>query len=165
MKKIKYLFVFILSTINILLFGQDGRFYFIKDKDTINSNQINVTVMLEMSNKTTILFKDHNKLLYPATINCDSINSILILYNKDTLSFFNFKELVKNSNLPPIVLNAQRPLYSSLFKDRRNMYFTVDTYPFDNEERTEVAKLKDKKNYKNKTVVELYYQGIEMKIK
>lgn len=145
-------------------YGQNGKLFFIKDKDTLNVAANNVKVFIEIDNRL-IPFNKDEKLVYPDGINLDNINSIIVLYNTDTLSFFNYKEKVKFSRLPLPVVKTLLPIYSGIFSDRRNMYFTIDSYPFENKERKETAGMnqKNSKIPKSKMVItELYYQVTEM---
>ena len=166
MTVLKFLFFFTLVfIIHPFSFGQNGKFYFITDKDTIRNNSNEVKVFIEMANGDSIQFNRHDSLLYPLNINTDSINSIIVIYRSKKLSFYNFKDKVKYSRLPLEVIKVQQPHYSKIFADKRNLYFTVDNYPFESIDREESAKMDldyAKVPLKKIIVVELFYQVREM---
>lgn len=159
----------LLLILGFLLFGhitycQGGKLFFIKDKDTLNVAESNIKVFIEF-NSRLLPFNQGDDLLYSDSINLDSINSLIVVYNNDSLSFYNFKEMVKSSRLPLSIIKTQLPIYSSLFSDKRNMYFAIDIYPFENKDRSKTATL----NLKNSnvplnkvTICELYYQVREI---
>jgi hypothetical protein len=147
-----------------LTFCQDGKLFFIKDKDTVKVAENNIKVFIEFSNGL-LRFNQGDNLIYPNSINLDSINSIIVVYNNDSSSFFNFNEMVKSSRLPLPIIKLQLPIYSSVFSDRRNMYFTIDKYPYENKDRKQTAtmNLKNSNVRLNKmTISELYYQVTEI---
>lgn len=126
----------------------------------------NIKVFIEIDNRF-IPFNNHEILVYSDSIDLNNINSIIVLYNKDTLSFYNFYEHVKSSKLPLSVIRALQPIYSSIFSDKRNMYFTVYRYPFENKVRKETAALNQensKMTIAKMIITELYYQVTEMQL-
>lgn len=165
---IRALFSFILVFASYAFsFGQNGRFYFVTDKDTLNDKFSEVKLLIEMANGDLIQFNKNDSLIYPLNINIDSINSIIVNYKSKKLSFYNFNEQVKNSHLPLEIIKVQQPHYSTLFEDKRNLYFTVDNYPFESNDRKESAKLGvdyAKVPLQKIIIVELYFQVLEMYI-
>ena len=118
-----------------------------------------------MANGDLIPFNKSDSLIYSLNINTDSINSIVVNYKSKKLSFFNFKDQIKNSHLPLEVIKVQQPHYLRLFADKRNLYFTVDNYPFESNDREESAIMDldyAKAPLQKIVVVELFYQVREM---
>jgi hypothetical protein len=149
-----------------LTFSQQGKLFLIKEKDTLSVVDNGIKVFLEVSDQL-ITFNQGDNLVYPQNINLDSINAIIVLYNKDTLRFYDLKEMTKSSKLPLSIVKASLPIYSSLFSDKRNMYFTIDSYPFENKDRkqTAIVNVKDSKEPLSKmTIIEFYYQVKEMHV-
>lgn len=146
-----------------LAFSQDGKLFFIKDNDTLNVEENNIKVFLEVNDRL-IPFNQSDNLIYPDSINLDSINSIVVTFKTDTLSFYNFKEDLKFLNLPLEIIKIMKPFYSIIFSEKRNMYFTVDSYPFEGDIRIRTAK-DSSKRYKipkaKMIIAELFYQVIE----
>jgi len=146
-------------------YGQNAKLYVVKDKDTLNSKVTGVKIFLDIENQL-VAFSNSDSLIYPKNIIPDSINSIVVVYQYDTLSFYNFKERVKVSTIPKLI-RMQLPFYGSLFDDKRNMYFTIDSYPFENDDRKETASLNmvnSKIPITKMTIVELYYQVKEIQL-
>ena len=165
---LKNLFAFLVLIITNTQFSaaQSAKLFFIKDKDTLSVGQAGIKVFLDVENKL-IPFNNNESLEYPDAhkINFDSINSVVVTYRNDTLSFYNIKVLFKYSSLPANIIWLQKPSYSAVFADRRNMYFTIDGYPFENEDREDVAERnieKSKLSLNKMTVVELHYQMTEI---
>jgi hypothetical protein len=149
------------------LSGQNGKFYYIIDKDTINIKANELQLFLEMTDGELIEFNKADELLYPKNIIVDSINSIVVSFLNKKHSFFNYKEKIKYSNLPLSILKIQRPNYRDLFTEKRNLYFTIDNYPFENNDRLLCAN----SNLENSNlslskliIIELYYQSIEITV-
>jgi hypothetical protein len=159
-----FFFFFLFSS---ALFGQNGRLYFIVDKDTLKKKYSEVNLFLETNCGDLVPFNFNDSLIYPTKISSDSLNSIVVKYKDKTLSFFNLKDQVKNSHLPLEVIKVTQPWYSTLFTDKRNLYFTVDNYPFETNDRKESAKMNldyAKVPLNKIIVVELYYQVSQMSI-
>ena len=161
MKKLSILAICILSFIGSTILAQDSKLYLIKNKDTVS--QIDVKILLELPNKT-IQLNQGNKLVYPAGIALDSINSLLVVYKDDTISFFNIKKMKESGKFSKSFLRNMIPDFKELIKTKANMYFTIDTYPFDTESRKEMAKLNEKKTYKKLHILELVYQAKSTRI-
>ena len=143
------------------LVAQEARLYFIRDRDTLSVEKMGLKVFLEFRNHF-LLFNQADRLIYPPAHEPDSVLSIRVVLGKDTLSFFNLPEMLRQSSLPPEIIRRQVPFYQSVFADRRNMYFAIDHYPYEEDDRRQADETGKDGTPRHLTLAELYYQAREI---
>ena len=101
-----------------------------------NTRLDSINVFFKTNNSLIdILNNSTGTIVKPIELKVDSIQSILLVIQNDTLEFFDTKSVL-NSNFPPTVKEALMPQYRRMLDSDINWSIYLDNYPFENEDVT-----------------------------
>lgn len=159
-----FLTIFLFSCIEV--FCQHNRIFIIQNKDTVDFSVCPIEVYFNTPSGF-VRISHEDSIVVPPSINYDSINSIEIILKNDTFSFFNTNVFQGNNHLPPKVAKALSPDFRKIILRKTDMFFTIDTYPFDTKDHKETAKRNEiilKAKSRKLFVLELKYQIEEIQV-